>query len=382
MYFVETAFNKASRRRPIASILYNSDTNDASYIPYVADTREGFDNIVITKLLPILNQPVVLSNFKNYLEAIDELKRYQSIEINFAGVHDTLDISSDFYEGSLQQHLAKRLKKLKTIQTQEWQRLAARATIAYYELQKRGVICNGTLVHPIYSIDTFSGRSKTSEFNIQGTTSDDNIISTVNTYDTFISADWIAADMRMASIISNDNALQESFKVSDPYMYIAEKLGNISRDDCKRSLLKGVYSLDPNNSILALFPQLRQWVAASCDRLATDKSLVSILGRRFYLDNERDDKSVVNASIQGSVAHAMQNVIVKLSAVMPHYLMTEMHDSVIVCCNHDSAKNVINELKAIMLHPLNGLVESNPSFPLRISVGTSWRNWKTIKEYR
>lgn len=385
-YFIETAFNRSARRRPIASLLYNDDTKEVTYIPFVGNSRAEIEDKIIAKLVSLLiGNTVVLNNFKNYLETITELKKYYPTlsDIKFNNIYDTIQpeiIVNDV--STIKEQLAKRLVKTKTITKQGWQRLAAKATIVYYELQKRGVFCEGTLVHPIYSIDTFSGRSKTAGFNIQGMTNECNITPISNNYDTFVCADWISADMRMASLMSGDGVLQDSFKTSDPYLFIADKLGGVSRDECKRSLFRGVYSLDYNSPALELYPKLKQWVVTSCEKLAKDKFLTSILGRKFYLDEERDEKSVVNASIQGSVAHAMQSVMVRLYEKMPHYIVTELHDSVILCCNFNSVKSVIGELKEIMLHPFEGLSESNPRFPVKISVGNTWRNWKAIKEYR
>ena len=105
---------------------------------------------------------------------------------------------------------------------------------------------------------TFTGRSKTSGFPIQGTTDKHDIKLLPDKRGYFIHFDWISADLRIASIISEDEELQESFKKSDPYDYISNILGEgFSRSDCKIEFLKPIYSLSPDAPILDLFPKFQ-----------------------------------------------------------------------------------------------------------------------------
>jgi DNA polymerase I-like protein with 3'-5' exonuclease and polymerase domains len=120
----------------------------------------------------------------------------------------------------------------------------------------------------------------------------------------------------------------------------------------------------------------------------TQGYLTSILGRKFYVhgDNEQQilesRRQVFNAQMQGSVAHAMQNSLVRIHKKYPNCILTELHDSVVLCCKSPMAPQLIKDVSAIMLRPFDGLLENNPVFPLRVSVGNKWRNWKELRVYR
>jgi hypothetical protein len=45
-------------------------------------------------------------------------------------------------------------------------------------------------------------------------------------------------------------------------------------------------------------------------------------------------------------------------------------------------KAVIDIIAPIMLYPFEGVLDSNPSFPLEVSIGKKWKKWKLHKIYR
>jgi hypothetical protein len=322
---------------------------------------------------------VAVNDFKAHLCAfgLPTNKDYKTFDIPFTD--DTKQSNND----ELKKILMSKIIEIKTQPHKEtWQSLLSNATLVYQDLENRGVLFESMLVHPIYGTNTFTGRSSTSDFNIQGMGDGQDITSVSYDNDIFVYADWIAADMRMASIMSNDIEMQKAFELSDPYEYLATKINtDVTRDECKKALLSSIYALNYDNTILDLYPQLKNWIISSCEKLEIDKYLSSILGRKFHL-NKNNHRSVFNATIQGSVAHAMQNVLIKLHQKMPELILTEMHDSVILCCRKDLLKKTVEFVKDTMLHPFNGIIDSNPLFPLRVSIGNKWRNWKLFKTYR
>jgi hypothetical protein len=263
-----------------------------------------------------------------------------------------------------------------------WQWTLAEAHSVYNVLEKRGITDGVEVQHPIYSTDTFSGRSKTTGFNIQGTNAESIVLHVNPYYDYFVNFDWIAADVRVGSILSNDKVMLDSFIKSDPYEAMAKDLG-LSRDDCKQPFLSTVYSLDVENHILDYYPTFKQWMKTCVAKIRSDGALESILGRKFSLGEvDRTEKSVFNAVIQGSVAHAMQRAITRLNETFPEFIVTEVHDSLIMACDRASVKTVMEEGIKIMTRPLNGVADVSHTFPTRISVGREWRKWQLVKEAR
>ena len=109
--------------------------------------------------------------------------------------------------------------------------------------------------------------------------------------------------------------------------------------------------------------------------------LRSILGRPFPVKKE-NYKSVFSGMIQGSVAHAMHNSLIKVYREFPSNILVETHDSITMICDKTIAKDVINKVSAIMLRPFSGIINSNPLFPVKVYVGESWKNWKFLRVYR
>jgi hypothetical protein len=383
LYYIYTAFDK-TKYRPLASLIHNGSTGATDfyslYLPgsgkTLREAKEEKKHIVGL----FESSEVMVNDFRSHLKAFDLPLRmgyrvYDSPES---------DVQYPREKVALQKKLAQGLIQLRSYSKEtKWRALAANASIVYEILERRGVLYEGMKVHPEYEICTYSGRSKTSKFNIQGTGDGQDIMPIQDNYNLFICADWISADIRMAAVISGDKELNLAFQESDPYSYAAKQLG-LTREECKNGpngLLPNVYALNTKAPILDLYPDFKQWIKNSAAKMHEQRELSSILGRRFKIDTD-NHRQVFNAAIQGSVAHAMQNVLVRLYQTLPDYLLTELHDSVILCCRPDMAQTVVNEVTRIMLHPFRGMLESDPVFPLRISIGNHWRKWRELRECR
>jgi hypothetical protein len=270
----------------------------------------------------------------------------------------------------------------------EWMRIRAEAAIVYKYLQDKGVLLNYEHVHPQWHLDVFSGRSRAAVVGVQGATPED-LLCNVNGDSIYINFDFVSADLRAAAIMSGDPVLEESF-CSDPYSYLAEIINRdirpgqdpLSRDEAKLGLFQPFYALDADSDILAVYPTLRDWMAGCKEQLERDKYLVSALGRKFYLSERRDAKSVFNATLQGTVAHAMQASIRRVWDKFPDNILLENHDSLVMTAKDaDHAKRIINTVVPIMVQPFRGLLPSNPTFPVAVSIGAGYKKWKQYKRY-
>jgi len=378
--------HKRHTPRPLVVIAYNSDTGDISFIPlYMPGTGlklfEVEENIEKVRDF-ILSGELVTADFKTFIRAFDLpiTKSYKVHDIHYCRIEgSTTDLQA------AKKLLLRGLKSLQDSVIEPWQRVLGSAQLAYAHLEERGFKFFCDEQHSIYDL-TYSGRSKTLVNNIQGYNSNDQIWSMDSEHTTFIHFDWIAADIRVASLLSGDEALQAIFDHSDPYTAIAGELSTeehpISRDDCKREFFECLYSLNTATPILELYPKFSKWLHSEVDLVNRHGSTRSILGRLFGLSADRTNKSVFNAKIQGSVAHAMQAVIYKIFRLYPYNILAEIHDSLVLTCKHDQIEGIVGEVAEIMLHPFRGLLPEDPKFPLKVSVGNSWRNWELYREYR
>lgn len=254
-----------------------------------------------------------------------------------------------------------------------WRKLLATASEAYITMEDRDVYLDEKRVYPHYSLDTFSGRSRCTNFNIQGAPegvpikTDDEL---------FVCLDWISADLRVAAAMSGDDDLAEMFENSDPYSNIAELL-NITRDECKILLLKTLYSIDINSPILDIFPTLKNWIKNRLEYLDNNGWLPSLLGRKFNIKT-RDKLSVFNATLQGTVAHAMHSALNKMHKDLRRFLVTETHDSIVFSCNRGILTKLLRVATSMMTKPLDEL----PRLPLKAYIGKEWKRWKLYKVYK
>lgn len=265
-----------------------------------------------------------------------------------------------------------------------WQKLRSSAAVVYCKLDAQGVMLEHKLMKPIYDMNVFSGRSRTTGFSVQGCNEEFNIRHYNPRNNIFIHFDWMAADPRIAAILSDDQDLLGCYKNSDPYTYIADILdGEIERDKCKSEFMQAVYGLNPDHEILTVFPTFRDWIAGKVDELNNNGYVRSILGRKYETDKTiKGNRRAFNSIMQGSVAHAMNNVIHKVDSEYDGIILTEQHDSLTVCVNEVIVMKTIKYISEIMLNPFKGILDNNPTMPLRVHVGKRWRDYKQLKEIR
>jgi hypothetical protein len=241
---------------------------------------------------------------------------------------------------------------------------------------------------PEWSWDTFSGRSKCVGFNIQGLSTNDIIYQpSVQFNNIQIHFDWICADINIASMLSDDDSLKESFATSDPYTYLSHKISGSDkiRDESKLLLLKTINSLDYNNEYVSMyFPKLSQWLKDILHSIKKNGYSTNITGRRFSLTKDRTERSILNAVMQGSVASAMQSVMIEIYKKFPNYILTDIHDSIVLCVPNDPkiVSHVIKEVGVIFLRPFKNVLNNNHLFPYRVSIGNRWKCWEKCLEVR
>lgn len=387
MNYIWTAFDKTRHTKPLMSAVFDSTTNTVDFYPLYGFAMLDVVWERLTYLASLFDYPVVVNDFKAHIDGFSHLRDCKPVllptnrDYSVYVVPEEEDINIPQGEAELRKFLVGKLAKAKKMGTAQWQLMLGDATLAYLALQKRGVRHGGLDAYPNYELKTFTGRSSTTGFNIQGQGDGEDISHIDEDKNIFICADWISADMRALSLLSGDEKMQESFKVADPYKYIVEHTGR-DRDSCKIELLKSIYSLNTNSPAFEVFPTLRSWIIDSIDMMRNNGYTSSILGRKYYPSPERDERAVFNAPIQGTVAHAMQNSVIRISKQLPRHMLTELHDSLIVCCTKSEAPNVIGVVRDIMLNPFRDILPSDPTFPLKVSMGAKWREYKLLREMR
>jgi hypothetical protein len=331
---------------------------------------------------------IVISDFKSHIKAFDIPRDHR--EWNVYDVHLSDVKSSDIAEID-HEIVRKVLIKLGDVRVQEYQKILAQAAVVYQDLEDTGLLINHNPVWPKWSQKTFSGRSKSVEFNIQGLSEDFHVVPQGGMEsDVMINFDWICADIRIASLLSNDPKLQQAFDDSDPYITLMNELNqnnvsdeDIDREECKKYLLKSINSMNLSSVALSSFyKRLGQWIQR-CKETANDgRSLKTILNRSFKLSRAKNELAVLNGAMQGSVAHAMQLVLRRIWDRLPSRLITDIHDCLVVSAAPDEVRAVIDIIAPIMLHPFQGILDSNPAFPLQVSIGKRWKKWKLYRIYR
>ena len=335
---------------------------------------------------------ICTSNFKQLLVTYDLPLYLESYDVY--DIH--LDRSNSLIKPTNNQakdHLLVKaiIDKMEKRPLQEYQKVLANAAVVYQDMHKKGLTVNDMPVYPEWSQVTFSGRSKTSGFNIQGYYNDDLVLptGTMPNY-VLLHFDWIAADIRIASILSNDAILEEAFINSDPYQKMADMLqqgsdASISRDDCKLAMLKAINSMDTSSDVFSMFPTLGAWIAKCRDITNNSEGVLqTVMHRKFKVSQAKNALAVLNGVMQGSVAHAMQIVVRKVWEKFNNNIVAEIHDSLIVASPPDNnvIRSMINIITKIMLNPFEGILEHNPSFPVKVSVGKKWKKWKIYETHR
>jgi len=387
MLGVYTVFSEKDRSKPLATdISTGLETSVVSLFGSKSGKTIYDINQDVCKIKSVLTsgKEILINNLKDHIIGFgvdnsisDSINAYEILEV---------DGQRDHNIDSARAKAKKRCQMMVSAKKMDWHKVKAGASKVYAHLEKKGILYNYSPTYPAWDTKLFSGRSRTSGFSIHGASKDD-MIANINGDDLYINFDWVAADIRIVSYLSKDKVLLESFEDGDPYSYIAKMLNadsdsdEISRDESKRALLATIYSMDIDNPLLNLFESLRPWMVESLKRFDKDGYLSSVLGRRFRISKDRTKKSVFNAVIQGSVAHAMQNVMYKAWLKYPNKILTENHDSLVVTCkeNNSQMRKIIEYVSAIMLRPFDGILEDEMIFPVSISIGKKYKRWKFYK---
>lgn len=357
-------------------------------ITVIDDNKDKIKQLVLKASSRGIN--VVTNDFKNHLRAFDlplDLRTYNVYDL--AILPDVKPTDSLAKDTELLKKILERMSKTKI---KEWNKLYANAAVVYQDLENRGIWNNFNMEKPIWSQKVYSGRSKTMGFNIQGFTEPHQVLPPGSTEkDVLLHFDWISADIRVAALLSGDRRLEEAFENSDPYTFMMREVNErapkpLDRDECKLFLLQSINSMDFTSIALTqIYPQLGEWIGR-CKKVTAEDGgyLETIMGRRFKVANAKNALAVLNGVQQGSVAHAMQNVIRRVWERLGHRLVMEGHDSLVVSCPPDRSevKATMMAVGQIMLYPFDGLLPDNPSFPLKVSIGKKWRQWKLGAVFR
>lgn len=329
---------------------------------------------------------IITSDFKLFIEAFDI--PFYTEQLN---VYDLLllELKTPRSPDKVKNNLLRLLPAMAKVNLQQWQKVTANAAVVYAAIEERGLSVFEEQVFPRWSQRTFSGRTKTSVYNIQGTPAGEQIRNPAGRHDDyFMHFDWRAADIRIAALLSGDERLLGACEYLDPYQHVADFLNDgcedgLTRDECKLALLTAINAMNIEAHIFDAFPRLRCWISESRQKLRAGASLSSILGRKYTKEKGRKDLSVFNATMQGSIAHAIQLVIRRVWEEFGLGLVAEIHDSVVVTCPRSNAvvKTTVKGVADIMCYPFKGVLDSNPVFPVKVSVGNSWKGWKELRVY-
>jgi hypothetical protein len=268
------------------------------------------------------------------------------------------------------------------------QRLTFQAGLVYDYLSDVPVYINYTPQQPTWSMDTYSGRSKSTGFNIQGYNQSDYVSRDGCFNDKIlVHFDWICADLRIASVLSKDEELESAFRHGDPYQYLLDRSDGMfeNRQESKIALLKAINSLNFDSAIFTkCFTGLREWMIECAHSLTNEMPLSTILGKTFIIPENKTILSALNGVLQGSIAHAMHNVLVKTHELFPRSIVCEIHDSLVLSCEDDrmSLKHMVSKVMEIMSKPFAGYLDRDIYFPLRFGVGKKWREYKYSKIQR
>ena len=378
-------FNKEKKGKKLPkTVIINKESKNYSIQLYDDESNKSIKSIKqeIEKLKILIlklndkDVQIVTNCFRHLIDVLDlplDMRRY-----NVYDMHIT-DPIYDVTSGE------RAIEHLKSCEIKPYQKVFANSSIVYADMERKGLLFNHSLVSPIWSQDTYSGRSKSTGFNIQGF-SEKVFVHNVSALegDLLVHFDWICADIRVASLLSGDENLKRSFVKSDPYKFLMKSLNNLrsskgleevfDRDECKLILLKGINSLDCGSIVFSdVYPELGEWIK----NVTSHDSAVTMMDRRFHITEDKTKLSVFNGVMQGSVAHAMQNVIRRVWEKLGNRLICDIHDSIVLNVANDRVdiKSVINIVSEIMLDPFG----DGQYFPLKISVGKKWREYSYLR---
>lgn len=334
------------------------------------------------------NRRIITSDFKSHILSFDlprDKRLYNVYDMHLPDIAPTNSKAKD-------ELIIKRvIDRLSHRQPTAYNNILANSAVVYQYLEDHGILVNSMHEHPKWSQKTFSGRSKTSGYNIQGLSDNYHIVSSCGKEcDVLIMFDWICADIRAASLMSDDQLLIEAFSKSDPYTVLMDILNSdsntkITRTESKRYLLKSINSMDFTSTALTdVYPQLGYWIKRCRSLISEGKPLKTLLGRSFRPAHSKNDLAVLNGVMQGSVAHAMQLTLRRIWEKLPDNLICEIHDCLTISSSPDplQIKALINIVAPIMTRPFNGVLDTNPFFPINVSIGNKWKQWKLYKTFR
>lgn len=388
MLYVYTLFDTAHDSRPLITAILHKETKSLQiyqlYVPKSGRTLYDIEADVSAIRDRLVGSDIVVNDLKQHLIAFnlghDQIEHMYDIPMPAIGLKTDAKANRMATAAAV---VAMAKMKLET-----WHIIRANAAVVYAYLQRKGVLFGYKLEYPIWDLETYSGRSRSVGFNVQGLGIEP--LANTNNDPIFLHFDWVAADIRAISIISDDMKLHESFVDSDPYTYLINNLNidatvenQLNREEGKAAMLAAVYSLDDGSPVFDFYAGVRRWMAKSKARLLLHGSLPSILGRQFYLSANRNQLSAFNAAIQGTVAHAMQICIRKVWDLYPDNILTDSHDSLVVTCTQDKKdiRSKVAAISRIMVQPFHGILKDNPQFPLVVSIGKKYKQWSTYKRY-
>jgi len=335
---------------------------------------------------------IIASNFKKLLHTYGlplDSRQYNVYDVHIDNPANPIRPTNSQSKDNLL--LRKILERMASGHHYEYQKLISNAAVVYQDLENRGLFINDELFRPEWSMITFSGRSKTTGFNIQGF-HEDHYVRTVDASmnSVLLHFDWISADIRAASLLSGDPLLTKSFESSDPYtemvgFFQKHRAGEIDREECKKYLLRSINSMDIESDAFVIYQQLGEWIL-KCYNITrkSDGFLETLLHRRFKVSRAKNALAVLNGAMQGSVAHAMHAAIRRIWERLGSYILVEIHDSIIMSVPNDSAviRATIDTVAPIMMHPFSGLLADDPLFPVRVSIGKRWKKWQLLETHR
>lgn len=403
MWLISTFFDESVRGpkapRPVVSVACNKRTGKVYEIELFVKGAK-YDLLMVKNRLKAIakilnsNEPVTINDLKAHLDAFDAF----GIDINpnddcqIYSRPETLICSKEIIP---QDKIKECKKSISAVLKSDnplpvWQKLNAQACFVYYAVQKRGFFDGIKSNHPHYTLNSFSGRPIATEYTIFNQSGDSCILPNDLTHTHFIHFDWIAADFRAGSILSQDQRMLASFKESDPYTHLSLHLQK-DRSECKKLLLVATNALNPESPAFNHFSRFRDWILESIADLHANKFLSSLLGRKFSYndvdDQHEQDKRILNAVLQGTVVHAMQSSIWMIYRKFGTHFLTDRYDSIIMTADESTLDFIIRHVSEIMYRPFIFYPDlpqeiRQVTFPVAVSIGTKWGQYEHKEDIR
>ena len=367
---------------PQISALYDTDTKEMEFFPLYHKASKNTIKDVRTSLNKIFDMikagNVMINDTLSHMMIFKKFGLIPSTDHNIFDTRQREEIDNFESEVQIKKVLVKGIINMPK-EADKWMSIKAKSSAVYAELNQRGVMYGSYVEHPVYDTGTLTGRSRTKSFNIQGSTKEDPIRHIDEDRTAYLCFDWVSADMRVAGFLSNDEFINNSFLESNPYTEL-EKLINLSdvtRDDCKLEILKSIYSVNFDSPLFDVMSNLKGWMIDKKSEYDDGNTLKTLLNMPIPRQNI---KSSFSGIIQGTIAEAIQSILIKVNKqVGSECILTEIHDSLIVCCADGDIKSLIAKIVPLMLRPLDDI---DLIFPVEVSIGKKWKKWKKYRTYR